>query len=143
MAAEAGQTVKVHYTGTLEDGTMFDSSEGRDPLQFTVGGGQVIPGFDAGVTGLKVGESRTVTIPPEEAYGPVNDQLKLEFPIDQVPEGVDTTVGAALEITHESGQQIPVVVTEVTEELIILDANHPLAGKTLTFEIELVEIVGN
>jgi peptidylprolyl isomerase len=143
MAAEAGQTVKVHYKGTLDDGTMFDSSEGRDPLQFTVGGGQVIPGFDAGVTGLEIGESRTVTIPPEEGYGPVNEQLLLEFPIDQVPEGVDTTLGAALEITHESGQQIPVVVTKVTDEVIILDANHPLAGKTLTFEIELVEIVGN
>ncbi len=130
--AQDGDTVAVHYTGTLDDGSEFDSSEGRDPLTFVVGSGQVIAGFDDAVRGLAVGETRTVRIEPENAYGEVDPTRVLEVPIDQAPEGVQ--VGDVL--STSTGQQVEVV--EVTDEVFRVDANHPLAGEALTFEVELV-----
>ncbi|UCD09782.1 MAG: peptidylprolyl isomerase [Dehalococcoidales bacterium] len=137
---EAGDYVKVHYTGTLDDGSVFDSSEGRDPLAFTAGAGQMIKGFDAAVIGMKVGEEKTVTIPAEDAYGPHDDELILTFTKDELPEGMDPKVDDQLALTQSNGRQVRVVVIEVTDKVVVVDANHELAGKDLTFEIELVEI---
>lgn len=139
-AAKAGDTVHIHYTGTLSDGTVFDSSEGRDPLSFTLGSGQVIKGFDDGVTGMEVGEKKTVNIPCEDAYGPVNPAMVQAIPRDQIPPHIPAAVGDHLQMQSPEGHIIPVVVTEVTEETITLDANHELAGKDLTFALELVSI---
>jgi peptidylprolyl isomerase len=132
-----GQTVAVHYTGTLDDGEQFDSSEGREPLTFTVGSGQVIAGFDDAVRGLSVGDSVTVRLEPADAYGEVDPELVIEFPIEEVPEefqveGIQVLLGGST----------PATVIEVTEDTVTVDANHELAGQALTFEIELVEIVG-
>lgn len=132
--------VKVHYTGKLETGEVFDSSVERDPLEFTVGAGQMIKGFDQAVNGMKLNEKKKVTIPSDEAYGDRNEQLiqavsKAELPADMKPE-----VGQTLVATNDQGQQTHVVVTEVADSSITIDANHPLAGKDLIFEIELVEI---
>ena len=137
---EAGDYISVHYTGTLDDGSVFDSSEGRDPLAFTAGAGQMIKGFDAAVIGMKVGEVKTVTIPAADAYGLHDESLILTFPKDELPEGMDPKVGDQLALTQSNGRQVPVVVIEVTDEDLIVDANHELAGKDLTFKIELVEI---
>jgi len=139
--AKEKDTVKVHYTGKLEDGTVFDSSEGRDPLEFTVGGGQVIPGFDEAVVGLEVGESRTATLPPEDAYGPHREELVLSTDRGQFPEDAEPQVGDQFQLATQSGQRIPATVVEIEGDAITLDANHPLAGKALVFDIELVEIV--
>jgi len=137
--AKKGDKVSVHYTGTLKDGSPFDSSEGRDPLQFTLGAGQVVPGFDAAVTGMTKGETKKVTIPAAEAYGAPRAELLLKVPRAQVPPGMDPRVGQRLQVGR--GQDaIPVVVREVDDETVTLDANHPLAGEDLTFELELVEI---
>ena len=137
--AKKGDKVSVHYTGTLKDGSPFDSSEGRDPLQFTLGAGQVVPGFDAAVTGMTQGETKTVTIPAAEAYGAPRPELLLKVPRAQVPPGMDPRPGQRLQVGR--GQEaIPVVVREVDEETVTLDANHPLAGEDLTFELELIEI---
>lgn len=138
--AKANDTVRVHYTGKLTNGEVFDSSLERDPLQFTVGGGQMIKGFDEAVNGMEVKEKKTITIPSEEAYGTRNEDLiqevsKAELPADMKPE-----VGQTLVATNEAGQQTHVLVAEVADEHIKIDANHPLAGKDLIFEIELVEI---
>ncbi len=130
----------MHYTGKLEDGTVFDSSQGGQPLSFTLGAGQVIAGFEEAVEGMKQGESKTTHIPAEEAYGPHRDDLVIEVPRDQIPAELNPEVGQQLQLRQEGGQDIPVVVREVTEGSITLDANHPLAGKSLIFEIELVEI---
>lgn len=138
--AQTGDSVKVHYTGRLEDGTVFDSSEGREPLGFTLGSGQVIPGFEEAVVGLEPGGSRTTTIPPEEAYGTVRDDLIIEVERSQVPPDLDPEVGQQLQLTLADGQAVPVVITKVGDEALTLDANHPLAGKTLVFDIELVEV---
>ncbi len=138
--AKKGDTVQVHYRGTLADGSEFDSSEGRDPLQITLGAGQVIPGFDAAVTGLKVGDKTTTTIPADQAYGQSHPEAVLAVPVAQLPPGLDPQVGQQLQMQGQDGSPIPVRVTEVTTETITLDANHPLAGKDLTFEIELVAI---
>ena len=135
-----GDTVRIHYTGTLADGTRFDSSEGRDPLQFTVGSGQVIPGFDVAVTGMTVGEQKTVTIPADQAYGPHDPRGVQAIPRAEFPEDIPVEVGLQLQAQTSSGQPIPVVIAEVTENEIVLDANHRLAGKDLTFALELVEI---
>lgn len=135
-----GDTVKVHYKGTLTDGTVFDSSEGRQPLEFEVGGGMVISGFDNGVLGMTVGEKRTVNIPVDEAYGPKQNELIMEFPKDRFPEDMTPEVGMQLNMSNGQGQQFPVMIAEVKEEVIILDANHPLAGQDLVFDIEMVEI---
>ena len=137
MPAKRGDKVRVHYTGTLQDGTEFDSSRGRAPLEFTLGEGRVIAGFDAAVTGMEVGESRTVTIPTAEAYGDRNDAMLLRVPRAQVPPNVDPQVGQQLQVGR-GDQAVNVVVREVTPEHIVLDANHPLAGEDLTFALELV-----
>jgi peptidylprolyl isomerase len=138
--AKSGDSVKIHYTGTLEDGTTFDSSAGRDPLEFTRGSGQVIPGFDEAVTGMETGEKKTVTIPADKAYGPRNEEMVITAPREQVPPEINPEVGQQLQMAGPNNQPIVVQVTEVTDEHIVLDANPPLAGKDLTFDIELVSI---
>ena len=138
--AKTNDTVKVHYTGKLTDGTVFDSSLERDPLQFTVGAGQMIAGFDQAVNGMELSEKKTVTIPSNEAYGPVNDELFQQVPKSDLPDDMDPKVGQTLVATTPDGRQQQVLVAEVTEETITIDANHPLAGKDLIFDIELVEI---
>ncbi len=139
--AKTGDTVRIHYTGTLADGSTFDSSAGRDPLEFTLGSGQVIPGFDKAVTGMTVGDEKTVEIVADDAYGPLNPDAQQAFPRDQVPDDIPLEIGTRLQLSGPQGQPIMVTVAEVTEAEVILDANHPLAGKDLTFKIELVEIV--
>lgn len=138
--AKTGDTVKIHYTGTLEDGTEFDSSAGREPLEFEMGSGQVIPGFDTAVDGMTIGDSKTVTIPPAEAYGDRHDQLVQQVPKSALPDDMKPEVGMQLQSQSPEGQIMNLVVVEVEEESITVDANHPLAGKALTFAIELVEI---
>ena len=138
--ADDGDTVKVHYTGTLEDGTVFDTSIGREPLEFTLGEGIVIPGFEEAVMGMRVGESKTVTIPVEKAYGPHYADLVIVAEREQLPAGLDPEVGQQLQMQQTDGRTTTVTVTDVSEETITVDANHPLAGKDLTFKIELVEI---
>lgn len=140
--AKSGDTVKVHYHGRLTDGTTFDSSEGRDPLEFEVGSGSVIAGFDNGVTGMSVGEKKTINIPVDQAYGPKDPSMLVEFPLANFPDDMKPEVGMHLNMTNGSGQVIPVVITGVGAESVTLDANHPLAGQDLVFEIELVSIGG-
>ncbi|MBG9376136.1 peptidylprolyl isomerase [Panacibacter sp. DH6] len=137
-----GDTVKVHYHGKLTDGTTFDSSEGREPLEFEVGAGMMIPGFDSGVVGMSVGEKKTINISAEEAYGPFQDDLLMEFPMDRFPPDMKPEVGMTLSMSNGQGQQFPVVITDVKEDAVVLDANHPLAGKELIFDIEMVNIEG-
>ena len=139
--AKSGDTVRIHYTGTLDDGTQFDSSDGRDPLEFALGGGQVIPGFDGAVDGMAVGENKSVTIPPEEAYGQRHEQLVQQVPKTALPEDMEPAVGMQLQSQGPDGQVMNLVVTEIVDDTITVDANHPLAGQALTFAIELVEIV--
>jgi peptidylprolyl isomerase len=138
--AHVGDTVQVHYTGTLEDGTVFDTSVGREPLGFTLGAGQMIPGFEQGVLGMKLGESKTVTIPPEQAYGPYYEDRVWVVDRAQLPPGLEPEVGQQLQAGDAQGQSIIVTVTDVSETTITVDANHRLAGKTLIFEIQLVSI---
>jgi FKBP-type peptidyl-prolyl cis-trans isomerase 2 len=135
-----GDTIKVHYHGKLADGTTFDSSEGRQPLEFEVGNGMVIPGFDNGVMGMSVGDKKTIHIPAEEAYGTIEEDKFMEFPVDRFPTDLKPEVGMALTMSDGSGQQFPIVIAEVQDDVVVLDANHPLAGKDLVFDIELVEI---
>lgn len=139
--AKKGNRVKVHYTGKLQDGTIFDSSIDREPLEFVVGDGNMIKGFDKAVEGMQKGETVTANIPSSEAYGERRTDMMVEVPIDQVPENINPAVGQQLSIQQANGQAMPVVVTAVSDDKITLDANHPLAGKDLTFEINLVEIV--
>ncbi|HRW83693.1 MAG TPA: peptidylprolyl isomerase [Methanothrix sp.] len=139
--AKADDTVKVHYTGKFEDGTIFDSSAGRDPLEFTLGKRMVIAGFEAAALGMSPGETKTVKIPAEEAYGPRHEEMVMEVARASMPVEIEPQVGQVLQIGSSQDQMIQVVVAEVTEESVILDANHPLAGIDLVFEIELVEIV--
>jgi peptidylprolyl isomerase len=141
QAVKNGDTVRVHYHGRLENGTTFDSSEGRDPLEFQVGAGMVIKGFDNGVMDMTVGEKRTLNIPVEEAYGPKNDELIMDFPKENIPADLNPQVGMELQMSNPQGQVFPVKVAAIGSEFITLDANHPLAGEPLVFEIELVEIV--
>lgn len=138
--AKQNDTVKVHYKGTLENGEVFDSSEGRDPLQFTLGTGQVIPGFDNGITGMEINEEKTIKIPAADAYGEVNEQLVQKVPRTALSDEIQPEVGLKLVSKTPEGQEIPIVVTEVAEEDITIDANHPLAGEDLTFEVKLLEI---
>jgi len=139
--AKADDTVKVHYTGKFEDGTIFDSSAGRDPLEFTLGKRMVIAGFEAAALGMSPGETKTVKIPAEEAYGPRHEEMVMEVARASMPVEIEPQVGQVLQIGSSQDQMIQLVVAEVTEESVILDANHPLAGIDLVFEIELVEIV--
>jgi peptidylprolyl isomerase len=138
---EKGQKVKIHYTGTLDDGKQFDSSTGRDPLEFEMGAGMVIPGFESGVANMEVGEKKTVNIPAAEAYGEKRDEMVMEFEHANLPEGLEPAVGMGLQMQGPQGQAIPVQITAVAEESVTIDANHPLAGQDLTFELELIEVV--
>ena len=139
--AQNGDTVRVHYTGTLDNGHVFDTSDNRDPLEFTVGSGQVIPGFDQGVEGMEVGNSKTVTIEVEDAYGPRSDDMIVTVQHSQFPDDLTPEIGLQLELRRDDGSVLPAMIIDVTDDDVKIDANHPLAGERLTFEIELVEIV--
>ena len=138
--AKNGNTVQVNYTGKLADGTVFDTSIGREPLEFTLGAGQMITGFEKAVFGMKVGEKKTVTIPADEAYGPHLDEQVAEIPREKLPSDVTPEVGQQLVMRQADGREILATITEVSDETVTIDANHHLAGKDLTFEIELVKI---
>ena len=138
--AKTGDSVKIHYTGTLDNGETFDSSRGSEPFEFTLGASQVIPGFDDAVTGMEIGETKTETIPADRAYGAHREEMIIKVSKTQIPEGLNPEVGNRLAMRTTDGQQVPVEVTEVSEGGVTLDANHPLAGKDLTFEIVLVAI---
>jgi FKBP-type peptidyl-prolyl cis-trans isomerase 2 len=140
VQAKPGDSVKIHYTGRLEDGTVFDSSSDREPLEFTINQGQVIPGFEEAVLGMTPGESKTEKIPMDQAYGPHREEMVLEVSREQIPPDLNPEVGQQLQIQQANGQSVPVFVTDVTDAQITLDANHPLAGEDLTFDIQLVEI---
>lgn len=139
-AVKSGDNVSIHYTGTLADGSVFDSSEGRDPLQFEVGSGQIIPGLDKALPGMTVGEKKQVDVPADEAYGQPMDEARQSIPRDQIPADIPLELGTRLQMQTADGQAVPVVVTELSDESVTLDANHPLAGQDLTFNIELVAI---
>jgi peptidylprolyl isomerase len=141
--AKSGDKVKVHYHGKLTSGETFDTSAGREPLQFEVGSGSVIKGFDEGVTGMSIGEKKTINIPFGEAYGPHNTDMVIEMPKDRFPKDMELEVGMPLMMSDQEGQQFQVAVMEIRDKVIVLDANHPLAGKDLVFDLELVEISGN
>jgi len=141
--AQKGDTVAIHYTGRLDDGTVFDTSESREPLEFTLGEGQVIPGFESVVEGMELGEEKTAVIPSGEAYGPRRDELLLKVARERLPEGLDPDVGQHLEMKTSDGQVVPVVVAHADDKDLVLDANHPLAGADLIFDIALVKINGS
>ncbi|QDI76936.1 peptidylprolyl isomerase [Leisingera aquaemixtae] len=135
-----GDTVRIHYTGKLTDGTVFDSSEGRDPLEFTVGAGQVIAGMDAGLEGMEPGGKKTLEIACADGYGPINPEARQQIPREGIPADIPLDLGTQLQMQSPDGHVLPVTVVEVTEETVTLDANHFLAGKDLVFDIELVSI---
>lgn len=135
-----GDTVRIHYTGTLADGSVFDSSEGREPLEFTVGARQVIEGMDSELPGMTVGEKKTLNIPCDKAYGPLNPAARQAIPREGIPDHIPLEIGTQLQMQSPEGQVLPVTVVEVDEATVTLDANHPLAGKDLIFDIELVSI---
>jgi len=139
--AQTGDTVRVHYTGRFEDGTVFDTSQDREPIEFTLGEHQVIPGFENAVTGMQAGETKTAQIPPEEAYGERREDLLIDVPRAEVPADIDPQIGQTLQVQGAGGQVFPVVVASVGEDTITLDANHPLAGRSLIFDIHLIDIV--
>lgn len=139
--AKSGDTVRVHYTGTLNNGQVFDSSKTRDPLEFTLGTGMVIAGFDAAVTGLSPGESVTKTIPVTEAYGPYQEEMVAQIERENIPADFELEVGQRLQMQVPNGEAMAVTITDIKGDMITLDGNHPLAGQDLTFELELVEIV--
>ncbi len=141
VQAKDGDTVKVHYTGKLKDGTVFDTSIDRDPLQFTIGEGEIIPGFEEAIIGMSPGESRIAEVPADKAYGPHYEEMVLEVDRDEFPEHLEPEVGQQLQVRPADGRAIPVLVTDVSESSVTLDANHPLAREDLTFDILLVEIV--
>ena len=138
---KAGDVVKVHYTGTLTNGDQFDSSTGREPLEFTVGAGQMIKGFDAALPGMVKGDKKIVNIPAQDGYGAPSDDAIIEFPREHVPSDLELAAGMSLTLSNEQGHPVPVIVKEVREDIVILDANHFLAGQDLIFDIELVEII--
>ena len=135
-----GDTVRIHYTGTLNDGTTFDSSDGRDPLEFVVGSGQIIPGLDVALPGMAEGEAKTVKIEPEQAYGPVHDDARQSVPRGDIPADIPLEMGTQLQVQTPDGQTMTVTVVELSDEQVTLDANHPLAGQDLTFAFEVVSI---
>lgn len=139
--AKIGDKVKVHYTGKLEDGTVFDSSVEGEPLEFTIGSGEIIPGFEDEIIGMEEGEKKTFTIPSDKAYGPHREELMLKVARDEFPPDIEPFEGQNLQLRQPDGQVFYVVVIEVDEKTVTLDANHPLAGKDLTFDVELVEIL--
>lgn len=140
MTIAAGNQVSVHYTGTFDDGEVFDSSQNREPLAFEVGAGQMIQGFDQAVLGMKQGESKKISLAPEEAYGPRNEELIIDIPNTNFPDDLKLEVGMMLQMTNQSGQPVPATVVEINEESVKMDVNHPMAGKTLNFDIEIVEV---
>ena len=140
--ATNGDTVRVHYTGTLADGTEFDSSAEREPLEVTIGGGQVIPGFEGALMGMAEGDTKTVTLEPSDAYGPHDPQLVHSVERERIPDHIDLDVGTVLQASDAHGNEIRLQVVEFNDVDVMLDANHPLAGKALTFELELVSFVG-
>jgi len=140
MQAKNGDNVKVHYTGKLVNGEQFDSSAGREPLEFTVGAGQMIKGFDLAIPGMIVGDKKTINIAPEDAYGSRSEEAIIEFPKENIPAEMVLEPGMPLTLSNQQGQPVPVIVVEVKDDIIILDANHFLAGQELIFDIELVEI---
>lgn len=140
---KSGDKIKVHYHGKLNSGETFDSSAGREPLEFEVGSGMVIKGFDDGVTGMTVGEKKTVNIPFDDAYGQRNPDMIIEMPKDRFPKDMEIDLGMSLGMSDENGQQFQVTIVEIKEEVVLLDANHPLAGEDLIFDLELVEIAGS
>ncbi len=139
--AKEGDTVSLHYKGSFEDGTVFDSSETHGALKFTIGKGMVIPGFDEAVVGMKAGETKTVTIPPEKGYGPRNEELLIKINKTELPPDLDPQIGSRIEFSKDK-QRLQLTVAEVTGDAVVFDANHPLAGKTLNFELLLLEIEG-
>ncbi len=139
--AKRGDTVRVHYTGSLEDGTVFDSSREGEPLEFTIGGGEIIPGFEEAVIGMTPGESRRKVVPANKAYGPSRPDMMVQLDREMIPDELELFVGQELEIEDPQGRTNNVVVKDLTEKTVTLDGNHPLAGKDLQFQIELVEIV--
>lgn len=138
--AKNGDKVAIHYKGTLRDGSVFDSSEGRAPLEFTLGSGQVIAGMDAGILDMAVGDKKTLDIPCAEAYGPINPAMRQEVPRDAIPEDIPLELGLQLQMQTPDGHVLPVTVVELGDENITLDANHSLAGQDLIFEVELVSV---
>ena len=138
--AKNGDTVRVHYRGKLKDGTIFDSSFDREPLEFTIGAGRLIPGFEQAVIGMVPDESKTITIPEDRAYGPHRDDLVMQLERDKIPTDMEIERGQQVQVRQEDGRCFPVIVTEISESGVTLDANHPLAGQDLTFELLLVEI---
>jgi peptidylprolyl isomerase len=140
--AKQGDSVQIHYTGKLDDGTVFDSSEGREPLNITLGEGEVIPGFERAAVGMEVGETKEARLDVDEAYGERRDDLLLDVPREQLPDDLDVEVGTPLQLQQPDGRAVPVTVTALDEQQVTLDANHPLAGQPLTFEMTLVDIDG-
>ncbi|MEQ8604770.1 MAG: peptidylprolyl isomerase [Marivibrio sp.] len=140
-AAKEGDTVKIHYTGTLDDGTQFDSSREREPIEFKIGGGEILPGVEGAVVGLEPGGTNKVTLPAEDAYGERRDDMIQEIDRTVLPQEVEPQVGLQLQAQSPNGQPLLLTITEVGDEKVTVDANHPLAGKDLTFDVELVEIV--
>jgi len=139
--AKTGDTVKVHYTGKLDDGTIFDTSADREPLEFTIGEKQLIPDFERAVAGMEPGESKSIQIASENAYGPHHEEMVMVIERKDVPEGLNPQVDQRLQVQQQNGQSFVVTVTAVSEESVTLDGNHPLAGKDLSFDIQLTEIV--
>ncbi|MBL26467.1 MAG: peptidylprolyl isomerase [Rhodospirillaceae bacterium] len=140
-SVKSGDTVKVHYTGRLDDGTQFDTSSGREPLELTVGSGNIIPGFENSVIGMSPGDTKTVTVPSGEAYGDHRPDMVQTVSRDQIPPEVEVAPGVQLRASNQNGQPFLLTVVDVSDDSVTVDANHPLAGKDLTFDIELVEIV--
>lgn len=138
--AQSGDTVSVHYTGKLSDDTVFDSSRDREPLSFEVGAGKVIPGFEQSVVGMEPGETKTITIESDKAYGPYREDQVIEIEESRLPDDIDPEVGQQLQVQQADGQTSVVVIKDVSNGSVVLDANHPLAGQDLTFEIELVSV---
>ncbi|MEP2641131.1 peptidylprolyl isomerase [Roseobacter sp.] len=138
--AKSGDTVSIHYTGTLLDGTKFDSSEGRDPLEFEVGSGHIIPGLDTAIPGMAVGDKKTVTVPCTEAYGPINPQMRQAVPREGIPDDIPLDIGTSLNVETPEGQAMQVMIVAVDDATVTIDANHALAGQDLVFDIEIMSI---